>query len=570
MRFVCDYRSRRNRIRAVVIAVSLLTLVGCSAPETGSAPVKSTTLVSEPEGAASNQQVRLISQEQYLNTISHMFGEGVRISSRFPPFNRTDGLESLGANSAGVTVGGVQLFQQAASSVATQIVNEERRAFVLPCQPTDGSKPDNACARAFLSKIGFQLYRRPLPEAKLMQLVDQAASSTARLNDFYAGLASVLEGMLVDPNFLFLVERSEIGADGHRHLDPYSYATRLSLFLWNAMPDEHLLKAAQSGQLNSQEGRARIVDGMLKSPRLKEGMRAFFSDMLKFAEMDNLAKDPTVYPAFTDLVSRDAREETLLTILDHLVIRNEDYRDLFTTRNTFLSPTLAAIYGVPSTNSWSPYTFAEDSGRMGLLTQISFLASHAHPARSSPTRRGQALRELFLCQTVPPPPPNVDFSAVENPKANLRTARARVGVHLENPVCAGCHKITDPIGLGLENYDGAGQYREAENGVALDVSGNLDGKEFSDIAGLAQRVHDHPALTSCLVQRLYSYGIGAPVSRSKRELLKAFNDSFTAHDYRLPSLLRAITLSKSFTTIEAPDAGQAGVASTEKKSVSAE
>lgn len=568
MRHFSTCQLSRAALLPLLASLSLLTS-SCSVPSSTAEQIPAVA-VREPEDASSSQQVRLISQEQYFNTLSHMFGESIRLPGRFPPFNRADGLESLGASSASVTIGGVQLYQQAASSVAAQIVNEERRSFFLPCQPADPKAPNNACARTIIGKIGFELYRRPLSENKLEQLVHQAASSAERMGDFYAGLASVLEGMLVDPNVLFLVERSEDDpeAPGHKRLDAYSFAARLSLFLWNAMPDEFLLNAAKDGTLDSARGREKVVDAMLRNPRLKEGVRAFFSDMLKFSEMDNLAKDPTVYPAFTDLVSRDAREETLRTIIDHLIDRNEDYRDLFTTRRTYLSPTLAAVYGVPSSGSWSPYAFAEDSRRMGLLTQISFLASHAHPARSSPTRRGQALRELFLCQIVPPPPPNVDFSAVENPKANLRTARDRVGVHLENPVCAGCHKITDPIGLGLENYDGAGQYRQAENGVVLDVSGNLDGKQFQDIAGLAERVHDHPALTSCVVQRLYSYAVGA-ASRSDREIIKAFNDTFAEHGYRLPNLLRAIALSKAFSSLKVANEDRADFRSAEKMLIAA-
>src|SRR6185312_13621122 len=149
--------------------------------------------------------------------------------------------------------------------------------------------------------------------------------------------------------------------------------------------------------------------------------------------------------------------------------------------------------------------------RKGLLTQISFLAAHSHPGRSSPTLRGKALREILLCQPVPRPPANVDFSAVENPDPSLHTARDRLGLHRKNPVCAGCHKITDPMGLALENFDGAGIYRETEKGSAIDVSGTLDGKDFHDVAGLGVALHDHPALTSCLVKRAYSYASGGPI-----------------------------------------------------------
>src|SRR6185503_18624306 len=145
-------------------------------------------------------------------------------------------------------------------------------------------------------------------------------------------------------------------------------------------------------------------------------------------------------------------------------------------------------------------------------THVSFLASHAHPGRSSATRRGKALRELLLCQPVPLPPPNVDFSVLNDPTSPFKTARDRVNFHLQNPVCAGCHKITDPMGLALENFDGAGAYRAEEKGQEIDASGAFDGKPFTGAVGLGKALHDNPALTSCLVKRAYSYGSGSPTT----------------------------------------------------------
>ena len=154
--------------------------------------------------------------------------------------------------------------------------------------------------------------------------------------------------------------------------------------------------------------------------------------------------------------------------------------------------------GYPRRQGWGPYTFPSDSPRSRtLLTQISFLADAFSPD-SSPTLRGKALREVLLCQPVPRPPANVDFSAVENPDPKTaRDARERVTLHLKNPVCAGCHKITDPTGLALENFDGAGQYRETEKGAPIDASGSLDGKDFKDMIGLGQSVALHDQLRRC-------------------------------------------------------------------------
>ncbi|MHB1205970.1 MAG: DUF1588 domain-containing protein, partial [Rhodospirillaceae bacterium] len=232
-------------------------------------------------------------------------------------------------------------------------------------------------------------------------------------------------------------------------------------------------------------------------------------------------------------------------------------RDLFTTRHTFMSPALAAVYQVPTKPGWTPYDFPENSPRMGILTQVSFLAVHSHPARSSATLRGKALRELLLCQKVPPPPPNVDFSALEDPKSPFKTARERVNFHLKNPVCAGCHKIMDPMGLALENFDGGGQFRDNEKGTPIDSSGTLDGKAFKDLAGLSLVLHDHPSLPGCLVKRVYSYGSGGPLTSADDARVAELTKVFAAVGYRMPELLRAIAVSDSFSRIIETPAPQA-------------
>jgi hypothetical protein len=386
--------------------------------------------------------------------------------------------------------------------------------------------------------------------------VGDAGKAANELKDFYAGLAGALEGMLVSPQMLFLIEVSEPDPDnrGAERLDAYSLASRLSFFLWNSAPDAELLRAAESGEIQTPKGRERVVDAMLKSARVEHGVRAFFSDLLEFEKFNSLAKDPVEYPAVTGSTLADAREQTLRTIVHHLIEKDGDYRDLFTTRETFMSMNLAVVYGIPAVDGWVPYEFPEDSSRPGLLTHVSFLASHAHPGRSSPTLRGKALRELLLCQKVPPPPPNVDFTLLEDPDASLKTARERLKVHSSNPSCAGCHLITDPMGLALENFDGAGSYRETEDGAELDTTGDLDGIEFNDVNGLAEALHDHPMLPSCLVRRMYSFGVGSPVSMSTdREILAYLRESFIEHDFKLPDLMREIALSHAFSKVRPRD-----------------
>lgn len=547
-----SFRLNTKRILGAA-AVGLLVvsaLASCSGAPDESAD-KSAIAIAEPAFTRAPARVRVLTQDQYFNSLTYVFGEDARTDSRFPPFRRTDGLLALGAASAGVTASGVEKFQRAAQVIAAQVVDVRHRDFLIPCKPASVTAPDTACAAATIKAIGRQLYRKPMTVEKVAVTVKAANDAASRLNDFYRGLAYALEGMLLDPNFIFVAETAQTDPanPGRLRLDPHSAATRLSLFLWNQLPDEALLTAAERGELNSRTGRAKIVDGMLANPRLEEGVRAFFADMLEFDDFDSLSKDAAVYANFTGRTALDAREQTLRMIVDQLVKKNGDYRDLFTSRTTFLSPALAAVYRVQSGPGWVETNFPEDSQRVGLLSQISFLALHAHPARTSPTLRGKAVREQLLCQKVPDPPPNVDFSAVENPRADHRTARDRVTAHLENPVCAGCHRITDPIGLALENFDGAGQYRDTEKGAAIDTSGSLDGKPFKDAAGLAQALHDSPALVSCVVRRAFSYGVGSPDVAGRNELMAYYNKGFSTQGYKFKALLRDIALSDAFYTV---------------------
>lgn len=507
----------------------------------------------EPEDSASPLRVRLMTGQQYSNTIAQVFGDDIAdsVAPPLPPLNRTDGLLASGAPFVGVTSDQIQQIQQAAASVAAKVVDEAHREFLIPCKPVSETEADAACAAQFLREAGRLLYRRPLGEARVAELVDVAGAAAGQVEDFYSGLGLALEAILISPEVLFIVDVAEPDPrrPGQERLDAYSLASRLSFLLWNAAPDDELLLAAESGELHTRNGLERAVDRMLASSRLEDGMRAFFDDMMAFDEFDSLAKDPMVYPMVTGATLADAREQTLRTVIDHLIGKQQDYRDLFTTRSTYMSMNLAAVYGVPTTNGWVPFDFPEDSPRSGLLTQVSFLAAHSHSVRSSPTLRGQALRELFLCQKVPAPPPDVDFSLLED-AGDVATARERLKIHNTNPACAGCHLITDPMGLSLENFDGAGRYRETENGAVLDISGELDGTLYDDVEGLTTAMRNHPKLPYCLVNRLYAYGTGGPVSlKYDRDILSYFTERFAGQGYELPGLLREMALSQAFARV---------------------
>jgi hypothetical protein len=508
-----------------------------------------------------------LTPDQYQRAIHDIFGPNVKVGdNQVEPGVREDGLLAVGNRKLSVGSTELERDETLGREIAAQVVDPNRRATLLECSPKSEREPDDACATRFLSRAGRLLFRRPLSAGELQRYVVTQNQLARQRQSFYAGLAAALAQMLITPDFLFRVETGNPDpTQPHMlQLDSYSRATRLSFFLWNSAPDGELLDAAQSGQLMSPRGLQRQVDRLLSSPRLADGMRAFFTDMLGFGGLDQdpgfdtLSIDTNLYPNFTPNVRADAQEQTLRTIVDQLLNRNADYRDLFVTRDTFLTPTLAALYGVPLPRSqelggavpWVPYRFAPDAPYVGLLSQVSFLALHSHPGRSSPTRRGKALREIFLCEKVPPPPGNVDFSLVQNTSdPRYKTVRQRLTVHRNAPMCAGCHKITDPIGLAFENFDTAGEYRSTENGAPIDASGELNGRSFDGVGQLAQIIRDDPATTSCLINRVYAFGTERQPTPQEHAWLTSLQGELSKDGVRWRDLVRRITLNRDFYTL---------------------
>jgi hypothetical protein len=517
-----------------------------------------------PPASAELTLVRL-TPDEYERIIHQVFGSTIEVGDNNvqPGFRDEGGLLAVGERKLSISSRELEVYDTLARNIAAQIVHPSRRATLIHCQPQSETAPDSDCAAEFLERAGLFLMRRPLTDQEVRSYVATHATAARKLEDFYAGLAIAIERMLVEPEFLFRVERSEAdpAQPGKLKLDAYSRASRLSFFLWDTAPDAELLAAAESGELLEEEGVKRQLDRMLLSSRMEDGVRAFFTDMLGFDEFATLDVDTARYPKFTKNVENDAREQTLRTIVHHLLNEDKPYRDLFTTPETFLTPALAALYGVPLPRSqelggavpWVNYRFDENAPYVGLLGQISFLSLNSHPGRTSPTLRGKALRERLLCQRVPPPPGNVDFNLVQdtsNPK--YKTARQRLTAHASEPVCAGCHKITDPIGLALENFDTAGGFRAMENGAPIDATGTLNGMEFDGLKELARVIENDPSASSCLIERAFAYGTARESTEAELEWLENLHSELKADGVRWGNLMRQVVLSPGFFTVVVP------------------
>lgn len=540
--------SRRTALILAVVGLTAVAAVAASMLSGGQG---------EPTMAGSPIKMRRLSEAQYRQTIADIFGEDIKVVGRFEPEARRDGLLAVGDSQIGVSPAGFEQYYAMAREIAGQIVDPQHRTRLLPCAPHVPDMRDDGCTLAVFQKFALPLFRRPPAVTRLQELVSIAGRAADQHKDFYAGLQIALVGMLASPDFIFRVDKTEPAPDGLR-LDGYSKAMRISYLLVNTTPDVELLAAAARGDLETRRGRAAQIDRLLASPKAEAGIRAFFSDFLGFDEFEHLEKDGAVYPAFNQKVARDAKEQTLRTVVDLLLTKHGDYRDLFTTHDTFMTRRLGMIYGVPveSRAGWEPFHFPEGDPRTGLLAQISFTALHSHPGRSSPTIRGKAIRELLLCQPVPAPPNNVNFAVVQDTSnPNFKTARERLTAHRTEATCAGCHRIVDPPGLALETFDGAGQFRTDENGAAIDASGELDGRKFNDAIGLGQALHDDPAAVSCLVNSMVRYASGHTIGVSGKDWIGWLSQGFADDGYRIPDLMRRIAMSDAFYAVPAT-AGQ--------------
>lgn len=512
----------------------------------------------QPALAASAKDVnslRLLTESEYRNSIRDIFGADIVVEGRFDPARRTGGLLAASSTVLSVTPAGLESFSKMADKIAAQVVDEKHRAKLVGCAPRDPKTADDTCAKTFLDRYGRLLFRRPVSADELKSRVALAGVRAQSSHDFYTGLGNSLATLLYSPAFLFRHEIAvPVSGSKDYTLDAYSRAERLSFLMWDTSPDSELLKAAESGRLNTMAGVNEQVDRLMGSPRLEAGMRTFFADMLQLDTFSDTTKDSVIYPKYNAQVAAAAQEETLRTVIDLTLRSNDDIRNLMTTRKTSISRVLASIYDVQFDfhDEWMPYEFPQSAGRSGILTQVSTLSMFSHPGRSSPTKRGVAIMDVFLCEPTPLPPANVDFSIVNNTSGPLKTVRERLLAHATNPTCASCHNHSDPIGLTLENFDSLGIHRLTENGVPIDVSGTLQGKTFVGAEGLGRFLHDNPKFPACLARKLYSYGLGANSEDVDATAYKAAYKSFVDSGYKLRTLLKAMVTSPNYFTATPP------------------
>jgi hypothetical protein len=518
----------------------LCSTAACFAQNTASPKVD----VPIPEVDPGEAVIHRLTGAQYQNAIRDLVGADVVIPGPLEPDATFAGLISAGASKTTISAWGVEQYEAAAYEIASQALEEPRRSAIVRCTPA--SETDLACARETIAAFGRRAWRRPLEESEVAVLAQTATTAAGVFGAFDRGMQYALAAILQSPSFLFRIELGEPEGGGRRYTS-LEMASRLSFLFWNTTPDETLLAAGESGALIDDAGLAAEIDRLLASPRARAGVRNFFTEMFELYLLDSLTKDPTIFTHYSSELGKAAREETL-TMLEKLIFDADgDYRDIFTSERTWVDRRLAAIYNVRATSreEFGEVVLSREGGRRGILGQVSVLALRAHPVSSSATLRGKFVRTILLCDEVPPPPVDVN-TALPEPSGTAVTLRDRVQEHLLNPNCATCHLQMDPIGLGLETFDGIGRGRELEHGARIEPSSDVDGAKFKDAWELGAILREHEKVPRCLVRSYYRYAIGNIEGPGEAEQLDALTAIFANEGHRVQALLRAIAISPGF------------------------
>ncbi len=411
-----------------------------------------------------------------------------------------------------------------------------------------------ARASRILTRVATRAFRRPVSGAEIKPYVDLAIASAAPSATGDASLDRVVQtgltAILVSPHFLFRIEQPGSPSEGKDAvpIGAYELASRLSYFLWSSMPDDELFRLAADGTLQRPDVLAAQVRRMLKDPKSQALVSNFAAQWLNLGLLDLARPSPKIFAAFDDELQKDMRRETDL-FFQSLIRDDRRVLDLLNGKYTFLNERLAQFYDVKGvTGDQFREVSLEGLPRAGVLTQASILTLTSQRTRTSPVKRGKWILETFLGEAPPPPPANVpELSETQksNPKMSLRD---QLALHRKNASCAVCHKIMDPLGLGLENFDGIGRWREKEKNHPIDASGTLPGgvsfRGPIELIGVLNKRQD--AFRRHFAETLLAYALGRGVEYYDRCALDRIVDGTRRGDDRFSALVTEIVQSDPF------------------------
>jgi hypothetical protein len=417
------------------------------------------------------------------------------------------------------------------------------RDRIVTCDPVANG---TTCQRTILEQFAKKAWRRPVSSQEVDRLQAFVTLAEKEGDDVNEGLKLALRSILDSPHFLYRVEIDENPSSTEPHvLSQYEIASRLSYFLWSSMPDEALFTAAEQEKLYDPKELRSQVHRMLADKKAEAFVENFVGQWLFTRALSDHEPDTIVYPTFDQQLRKDMQNETLTFVKD-LIFNNQDFRLLLTADYSFLNQRLAEHYGVQGVQGEELVkTPLSGTKRQGLLTQGSVLTVTSYPRRTSIVKRGKWVLTQLLCNPPADPPPNVE--AITDKATATGSLREIMEAHRADPVCASCHKVMDPLGFGLENYDGVGKWRTEENGFSLDSRGELPDKtQFEGALELSEILSNDARFPRCVAQHTLTYALGRGPGAGDQAYLDEITKHFAERGYMFGDLVTAIVTSEPF------------------------
>jgi hypothetical protein len=437
-----------------------------------------------------------------------------------------------------------------------------RKVFV--CHPVNATD-ELPCAKKIISTLAREAYRRPASDTDLETLL--SFYQTARNKDgFEAGIEMALRRILSDPQFVYRFERdpASVSPDTAYRVSDLELASRLSFFLWSSIPDDELLDVAAHGKLHDHAMLEHQVRRMLADPRADSLVSNFADQWLYLRNLRSVVPDLEEFPNFDDNLRQAFKRETELFFAS-IIQEDRSVIDLLNANYTFVNERLAKHYGIPNVygSQFRRVSWPDDSPRRGLLGQGSILTVTSIATRTSPVQRGKWLLENVL--GTPPNPPPANVPPLKDNKAGDKqfSVRERMEAHRASPACAGCHKVLDPLGFALENFDAVGQWRTvSESGDKIDASGVLaDGTKVSGVADLRSALLSRPnVFAGTMTEKLLTYALGRGLEYYDMPAVRAVTGEAARNNYRFSSIILGIVESTPFQMRRSqdPDSSPAG------------
>jgi mono/diheme cytochrome c family protein len=430
---------------------------------------------------------------------------------------------------------------------ATGVSDTPSRHRLFVCRPAKAQE-EPACAKRIISTLARRAYRRPVTESDMTSLLS-FYDAGRKEGGFERGIELATRAVLVSPKFIFRVERDPAGAapGSPYRISDLELASRLSFFLWSSLPDDELIDAASRGQLGKPAVLEAQTRRMLADPRARALVDNFAGQWLQIRNLRNTTPDKNDFPDFDDNL-RQAFERELDLFVGSVIAENRGVLDLMTADYTFVNERLAKHYRIP--NIYGPHfrrVVLTDDYRRGLLGKGGLLLLTSHADRTSPVVRGKWILDNLL-GTPPPPAPAVVPPFPEEVPGVPATVRARMEQHRANPACAGCHKVMDPLGLALENFDAVGMWRTRDSGLPIDASGELtDGTRIDGASALRDALLKRPdMLVGTLTEKLLTYAVGRSLEAEDMPAVRTIVRNSARDNYRFSSLVRGIVSSVPF------------------------